>query len=84
MWENTNKLLFHDGFYGVKTGNTDSAGACLSSSYRRNDLDIIVVVLGCSTREDRFDDTLKVIEWYTRKKKEAQKQDESGGDSKCG
>lgn len=27
-WKNTNKLL-HDGWQGVKTGNTDAAGYCL-------------------------------------------------------
>lgn len=30
IWKNTNKLL-NDGWEGVKTGNTESAGYCLIS-----------------------------------------------------
>jgi len=33
-WKNTNKLL-DDGYLGVKTGITPSAGACLSSHYSK-------------------------------------------------
>lgn len=32
IWVNTNKLL-DKGYNGVKTGVTDNAGPCLSSSY---------------------------------------------------
>lgn len=39
-WENTNRLL-DDGFEGIKTGITDTAGPCLSAGYK----DLIVVVL---------------------------------------
>ena len=34
QWINTNKLLKIDGFTGVKTGVTPSAGPCLSSMYK--------------------------------------------------
>lgn len=34
IWKNTNKLLNFEGFAGVKTGVTPSAGPCLSSMYR--------------------------------------------------
>lgn len=40
VWENTNKLL-EDGFDGIKTGITDTAGPCLAASYK----DLIIVVL---------------------------------------
>lgn len=33
-WENTNIMLEKKGFDGVKTGVTESAGPCLSSSYK--------------------------------------------------
>lgn len=33
MWENTNKLLGIEGFLGVKTGITPSAGPCLTSYF---------------------------------------------------
>lgn len=39
-WENTNKLL-EDGFEGIKTGITETAGPCLSACYK----DLVVVVL---------------------------------------
>ncbi len=39
-FENTNKLL-EDGFDGIKTGITDTAGPCLAASYK----DFIIVVL---------------------------------------
>ena len=39
-YENTNKLL-EDGFDGIKTGITESAGPCLAASYK----DFIIVVL---------------------------------------
>jgi D-alanyl-D-alanine carboxypeptidase len=33
IWENTNKLLRRDGFMGLKTGITVTAGPCLASAY---------------------------------------------------
>jgi D-alanyl-D-alanine carboxypeptidase len=39
-YDNTNKLL-EDGFDGIKTGITETAGPCLAASYK----DIIIVVL---------------------------------------
>ena len=34
FWKNTNKLLKNEGFVGVKTGVTPSAGPCLSSMFQ--------------------------------------------------
>lgn len=34
VWENTNKLLRREGFVGIKTGITITAGPCLASAYR--------------------------------------------------
>jgi D-alanyl-D-alanine carboxypeptidase (penicillin-binding protein 5/6) len=33
IWNNTNKLLKLDGFVGIKTGITPSAGPCLASCF---------------------------------------------------
>ena len=33
-WENTNFMLEKNGYDGVKTGVTDTAGPCLSTSYK--------------------------------------------------
>jgi D-alanyl-D-alanine carboxypeptidase (penicillin-binding protein 5/6) len=61
---NTNELLGNvDGVYGVKTGFTGNAGRCLVSACKRNDLDIIVVVLGADTKKIRGLDSKKVIEY---------------------
>ena len=61
---NTNELLgVVDGVYGVKTGFTGNAGRCLITSCKRNDLDIIVVVLGADTKNIRGSDCKKVIEY---------------------
>ncbi len=33
-WQNTNKLLEAPGFFGIKTGVTDTAGPCLCTAFR--------------------------------------------------
>ena len=60
---NTNELLgVVDGVYGIKTGFTGNAGRCLVTACKRDDLDIIVVVLGSDTKNIRGKDTITVIE----------------------
>ena len=63
--KNTNELLLSDveGVYGVKTGFTNNAGRCLVTSVKRNNMDLIVVVLGADTRKDRSKDSLKLIDY---------------------
>lgn len=63
--KNTNELLLADveGVYGVKTGFTGNAGRCLVTSVKRNNMDLIIVVLGADTRKDRAKDTLKLIDY---------------------
>lgn len=61
---NTNELLGNlNGVYGVKTGFTNGANRCLVTSCKRNDLDIICVVLGCDTKKDRSMDSVKLINY---------------------
>lgn len=61
---NTNELLGNlDGIYGVKTGFTFEAGRCLVSSCMRNNLDIIVVILGASTKSIRTRDSKNLIDY---------------------
>ena len=61
---NTNELLGNiDGVYGVKTGFTFEAGRCLVSSCARNNLDIIVVVLGADTKSIRTKDSKNLINY---------------------
>lgn len=61
---NTNELLgVLNGVVGVKTGFTNGAGRCLVTETKRNDKDIITVVLGADTKKDRTRDSIKLIEY---------------------
>lgn len=61
---NTNELLgVLNGVVGVKTGFTNGAGRCLVTETKRNDKDIITIVLGADTKKDRTRDSIKLIEY---------------------
>ena len=61
---NTNELLGNlNGVYGVKTGFTNGAGRCLVTAVKREDLDIICIVLGADTKKIRTTDSIKLIEY---------------------
>ena len=61
---NTNELLgYLDGVYGVKTGFTNGANRCLVTSVKRDNMDLICVVLGADTKKDRTQDSIKLIEY---------------------
>lgn len=61
---NTNELLgTFDGVYGVKTGFTNGANRCLVTACKRNDMDIICVVLGADTKKFRTQDSIKLINY---------------------
>ena len=61
---NTNELLGNlNGVYGVKTGFTNGANRCLVTSCKRNNMDIICVVLGADTKSFRTKDSIKLIEY---------------------
>ena len=61
---NTNELLgYLNGVYGVKTGFTNGANRCLVTACKRNDMDIICVVLGADTKKFRTQDSIKLIEY---------------------
>ncbi len=52
---NTNKLVrFYQGATGLKTGFTSGAGYCLSASAQRDGMELIAVVMGCTTSQERF------------------------------
>ncbi len=52
----TNKLVrFYDGTTGLKTGYTSAAGHCLAASAKREGMELIAVVLHCSSSVDRFE-----------------------------
>lgn len=61
---NTHELLGNlDGVYGVKTGFTNKAGRCLVTASKRNDFDIITVVLGSDTKNIRTKDSVLLLEY---------------------
>jgi D-alanyl-D-alanine carboxypeptidase (penicillin-binding protein 5/6) len=58
---NVNELVGKDnGVLGVKTGWTEEAGECLVVYVRRNNREIVSVILGS---QDRFGETKSLIDW---------------------
>ena len=52
---NTNKLVrFYPGATGLKTGFTSGAGYCLSASALREGMELIAVVMGSESSQERF------------------------------
>ena len=52
---NTNKMVrFYSGCTGLKTGYTSGAGYCLSASAQRDGMELIAVVMGSATSQERF------------------------------
>ena len=63
IWKNTNRLLGTQGYFGIKTGTTDAAGACLVSYSERQDDALVVVVLGATSSSARYVDTRNLFRW---------------------
>lgn len=77
---NTNKLIrFYEGANGLKTGSTDEAGCCISATAKRDGMQLIAVVLGSPTSNDRFSDAKALLDygfanyalWYGPTKQES-------------
>ncbi len=64
---NRNKLLWRDRTVdGVKTGHTESAGYCLVSSAKRDNMRLISVVLGASSENSRSESSQRLLEFGFR------------------
>ncbi len=62
--KNTNQLLHtYPGAYGVKTGTTDKAGQVLIGAARRQEGDVLTVVMNSP---DRFAETTRLMDYYFR------------------
>ena len=67
LWENTNALIHPESKYycpyatGLKTGQTPSAGSCLLTSMDVQGKQWVIGVFGCPEVEDRFADTLQLL-----------------------
>jgi len=69
---NTNKLIrYYDGCDSGKTGSTNEAGYCLTSSAKRGNMRLISVIIGCKTGKDRFKEATTLLNYgfanYTNK-----------------
>lgn len=61
---NTNKLIrFYEGANGLKTGSTSKALCCLSAAAKRNDMQLIAVVLGAPTSAKRFSSARALLDY---------------------
>jgi len=61
---NTNKLINkYDGITGLKTGTTSNAGFCLCATASRDGLNLVAVVLGSETSEDRFNSASNLLDF---------------------
>jgi len=64
---NRNKLLWQDPTVdGLKTGHTESAGYCLVSSAKRDEMRLISVVLGTDSSKKRIQETQKLLNYGFR------------------
>jgi D-alanyl-D-alanine carboxypeptidase (penicillin-binding protein 5/6) len=64
---NRNRLLWRDpSVDGGKTGHTESAGYCLVTSAKRDDMRLISVVLGTRSEEARLQESAKVLNYGFR------------------
>jgi serine-type D-Ala-D-Ala carboxypeptidase (penicillin-binding protein 5/6) len=62
--DNTNKLIhFYQGANGLKTGFTTKAGYCLASAAKRNNFQLIAVVLGEADSNTRFAESRKLLDY---------------------
>ena len=68
VYKNTNKVL-GNGFIGIKTGTTPSAGHCVSLNFvnHKKDIDVIMVLLNCLDNKERWADSTKLMEYVVHK-----------------
>ncbi len=61
---NTNKLIrFYKGANGMKTGSTSIAKYCLSATAKRNEMQLIAVVLAAPSSAERFAGASKLLDY---------------------
>ncbi|MBP3705690.1 MAG: D-alanyl-D-alanine carboxypeptidase [Clostridia bacterium] len=61
---NTNKLVrFYEGTTGLKTGTTSKAGYCLSATAEKNGTEMVAVIMGGNTSDDRFAGAKKLLDY---------------------
>lgn len=65
-WENTN-ILIKQGYTGIKTGITGTAGPCLAASTMNNGYHVVVVLLSSCSMDSRWYEVPKLVSWGVKK-----------------
>ena len=61
---NTNRLVrFYEGCNGLKTGSTNKAGFCVSATAKRGNMQLIAVIMGAPTRDERNNDARALLDY---------------------
>ncbi len=61
---NTNRLVrFYEGVDGLKTGFTNQAGYCITTTAKRNDMRLLSVVMNAETSDLRSKDTVSMLNY---------------------
>ncbi len=61
---NTNRLVrYYEGCNGLKTGSTDKAGYCISVTAKRGNMQLIAVIMGAETRDERNSAARKLLDF---------------------
>ena len=61
---NTNRLVrFYKGITGLKTGSTSKAGFCVSATAKRENLELIAVIMGAESSEIRNNCATKLLDY---------------------
>ncbi len=61
---NTNRLIkTYPGATGLKTGSTSKALFCISASAKKNDMNLIAVILGAENPKKRFGEAAKLLDY---------------------
>ncbi|MBR6514260.1 MAG: D-alanyl-D-alanine carboxypeptidase [Clostridia bacterium] len=61
---NTNRLVrFYKGANGLKTGSTSAAGFCISASAKRDDMQLIAVIMKAPNRDIRNEAAKKLLDY---------------------
>lgn len=61
---NTNRLVrFYEGVDGLKTGFTDQAGYCITTTAKRGDMRLLSVVMNAETSDLRSKDTVNMLNY---------------------
>ncbi len=61
---NTNKMVrFYQGITGLKTGSTSLAKYCLSATAKKENMDLIAVIMGAPDTKTRFSEASKLLNY---------------------